>query len=54
MLLNCCSATLPILYKAQEPAAKTGVNTMINLISIIFFLKLINDSNIIVLRSGLI
>lgn len=36
MLRNCCSATLPILYKAQEPAARTGVNTISSLISILF------------------
>lgn len=35
ILLNCCIAILPILYKAQEPAAKTGVNTIRSLISML-------------------
>ena len=34
ILRNCCNAILPILYKAQDPAAKTGVNTIKSLISI--------------------
>lgn len=46
ILRNCCKATLPILYNAQEPAAITGVKTINSLISIITFfpyiIKLIN------------
>ena len=35
ILRNCCIATLPMLYRAHEPAANTGVNTINNLMSIL-------------------
>lgn len=34
MLRICCKATLPMLYKAHEPATKTGIKTINSLISI--------------------
>lgn len=49
ILRNCCKATLPILYKAQEPAAKTGVNTIKSLISIIFILAIPKHLNYILI-----
>ena len=35
MLRICCNATLPMLYKAHEPATKTGIKTINSLISIL-------------------